>query len=601
MDKDLRDKHIQLILKQMKEAGLDAYIIPGSDPHQSEYLAEHWKFREWISGFTGSAGTVVLTPKFSGLWTDSRYFLQAEEQLDGCAIQLVKLRIPHTPEYIDWLKETLAPGSIVGLDSRFFSVSLIRHLIDTLAESGIQLETAADLISQIWTNRTPLPMNPVFEHPVRFAGASRIEKLQKVREELRKQDSDYLIITPLDEIAWLYNLRGDDIPFCPVFIAYALVGQNDAILFIDQKKVTEEVASGLTADGIRLEAYDQVERTLLTIPEGSIVALAPEKTNGALFEAIASRAFIREGMNFTTALKAIKNDTEIANLKEVMIRDGVAWVNTLYDISDKLAHREILTEIGIARSIAHFRSLQEDYRGESFHPISSFGHHGAVVHYSVTDETSIQAGPVGVYLLDSGGQYLGGTTDTTRTIAMGTPTPEQKRDFTLALKGTLGLSMARFPSGTRGYQLDILARLPLWKEGYNYGHGTGHGVGSFLNVHEGPQTIGTSASGYMQVTLDPGMVVTVEPGFYVEGSHGVRTENMILVAPDLNTPFGTFYRFETLTLVPINRELIDTALLSSDEISWIDNYHKTVREKLTPRLEEPVRKWLEDATEALKR
>ncbi|MFO7616924.1 MAG: aminopeptidase P family N-terminal domain-containing protein, partial [Bacteroidales bacterium] len=507
--------------------------------------------------------------------------------------------VPHTPEYINWLKETLSPGSIVGLDSRFFSVALIRHIKDSLADSGIRLDTSASLLAEVWRDRPGLPTGPVFDHPVGYAGHSREEKLSLVRSALENQNSDYLFITPLDEVAWLFNLRGNDIPFCPLFIAYALVGLNEAILFVHPGKIPVELANRMVSEGIRLADYDRCEEVLLQIPEGSTVSLAPEKTNGAVYETIASRAFIREGMNITTALKAVKNATEIARLKEVMIRDGVAWVKTLQEIDHKLAQGEELTEIGIARRIAYFRSLEEDYQGESFHPISSFGPHGAVVHYSVTDETSIQVGPVGIYLLDSGGQFTGGTTDTTRTVVLGEPTPEQQRDFTLALKGTLGVSMLRFPAGTRGYQIDVLARLALWNEGRNYGHGTGHGVGFFLNVHEGPQTIGASASGYMQVTLEPGMVTTVEPGFYVEGAYGVRTENMTLVVPDIETPYGTFYRFETLTLVPIDRRLIDMALLTSSELDWLNRYHLTVRRWLVPRLEEPVRHWLERATEPL--
>jgi Xaa-Pro aminopeptidase len=592
-------ENIELILRLMDKAGLDAYIIPGSDPHQSEYLPEHWKFREWISGFTGTAGIVVLTMSFCGLWTDSRYFLQAEKQLEGCPIQLVRLQIPHTPEYINWLKKNLSPGSTVGLDSRFFSIALIRHIKDSLADAGIRLDTSADLMTAVWENRPALPPGPVFDHPVGYAGLSRREKINRVRSELEKQSADYLFISPLDEIAWLFNLRGNDIPFCPVFIAYALVGLDEATLFVHPGKIPEAIAAKLASDGIRVEQYDSVEQVLLQIPEGSTVSLAPEKTNGAVYATIASRAFIREGMNITTGLKAIKSATEVARLKEVMIRDGVAWVKTLHEIDDALAHNEKLTEIGIARRIAYYRSLEEDYQGESFHPISSFGPHGAVVHYSVTDESSIQAGPVGIYLLDSGGQFTGGTTDTTRTIAMGAPTAEQKRDFTLALKGTLGISLLRFPAGTRGYQIDVLARLALWNEGRNYGHGTGHGVGFFLNVHEGPQTIGASASGYMQVTLEPGMVTTVEPGFYVEGAYGVRTENMTLVIPDIETTYGTFYRFETLTLVPIDRRLIDSGLLTPAETAWINQYHEAVRHQLAPRLEEPARRWLEAATQPI--
>ena len=575
---------------------LDGYIVPFTDPHQSEYIPEHWKFREWISGFTGSAGVVVITRRFAGLWTDSRYFLQAEQELQGSEIQLVKLKIPHTPEYIGWLKENLPAGSMVGLDNRYFPASLIRSFTGSLQTSGITLTAGIDLLTPLWTNRPGLPGNPVYDHPVVFCGTSRKEKIHQVREKLIEEKSDYQFIAPLDEIAWLFNLRGSDVDYCPVFVAFAIVGLTDCHLFADLSAFPYSLLTNLRNDGITVRDYSDILHWISEIPQERVCCLASDKTTGSLFEALSSHTRIIDGMNVTTALKAIKNPVEISGLKKVMIRDGIAWVKTLYWIQDAILRGDPLTEISVARRIASLRAEQEGYKGESFHPISSFGPHGAVVHYGVTEGSSVPLEPAGIYLLDCGGQFLDGTTDTTRTITLGQPTPEQKTDFTLALKGTLGVSMLRFPKGTKGYQIDILARMALWQEGKNYGHGTGHGVGFFLNVHEGPQTIGTSASGYLNVTLDPGMVTTVEPAIYKDGEYGMRTENMTLVVPDRETVYGTFYRFETLTLVPIDRNLIDTGLLTPPEIKWINDYHELVRNQLGDHLNPQEREWLRNAT-----
>lgn len=580
----------------MEVKGLDAYIVPFTDPHQSEYIPEHWKFRQWISGFSGSAGVVVITRRFAGLWTDSRYFLQAEQELQGSGIQLVKLRIPHTPEYIGWLQENLPAGSVVGLDNRYFPASLIRSFSGSLQSSGINLIPGIDLLTSLWTQRPGLPGNPVYEHPVAYCGTGRKEKIHQVREILIKVKADYQFIAPLDEIAWLFNLRGSDVDYCPVFVAYAVVGLADCHLFADLNAFPDPLLTTLQQDGITVRDYSDILSWIEGIPQGSVCCAASDKTTGSIFVALSSRASIIDGMNSTTALKAIKNPVEVSCLKKVMVLDGTAWVKTLHWLQGALQRGDQLTELSVAQKIAHFRAEQEGYKGESFHPISSFGPHGAVVHYSVTEESSVPLEPEGIYLLDCGGQFLGGTTDTTRTIALGVPTPGQKTDFTLALKGTLGVSMLRFPKGTKGYQVDILARMTLWQEGKNYGHGTGHGVGFFLNVHEGPQTIGTSASGYLNVILDPGMVTTVEPAIYKEGEYGMRTENMTLVVPDRETAYGTFYRFETLTLVPVDRNLIDISLLSPAEIKWIDDYHGHVWDQLRDHLSPDERQWLRNAT-----
>ena len=587
---------IKAVRERMVQEGLDAYIVPFTDPHQSEYIPAHFKFREWISGFTGSAGVVVITLDFAGLWTDSRYFLQAGEQLRGSGIELVRLNVPHTPEYIDWLIDALSPGSKAALDGRFFPASLLRSFTGLLGASGIELVTNSDLLSTLWNNLPPLPGRPIEEYPLEYAGTDRSQKIALVRQELAAKQADYLFIAPLDEIAWLFNLRGSDVDFSPVFVAFAVIGLEEALLFAEITAITDTLRDKLTQEGVTLRSYSDLYPWLESLPQGFSFLLAPEKTTGAAYSLIASKARILEGMNPTTFLKAIRNETEIEALKAVMIKDGIAWVNTLCWIDQCIRTGEPLTELSVARQIAANRARQNGYRGESFHPISSYHHHGAVVHYSVTEESSIPLQPHGIYLLDSGGQFLGGTTDTTRTITLGKPTREQQADFTLALKGTLGVSMLRFPKGTRGYQIDVLARNALWQAGKNYGHGTGHGVGSYLNVHEGPQSMGTSASGYLQVTLDPGMILTIEPAVYVEGEYGMRTENMLLIIPDSETSYGTFYRFETLTWVPIDRNLIDVTLLSPAEKSWIDGYHQAVWETLAQELDGDVREWLRRAT-----
>ncbi len=599
MSKDSRNETLAKIREGMSEVGLAALIVPYSDPHQSEYIPAHWKFREWITGFTGSAGIVVITREFAGLWTDSRYFQQAETELLGSEFHLVKLIIPHTPEHIDWLKINLEKESVVGLDSRFFPFSMLTYYQDSLLSAGITLNPEVDLLTQMWTSRPALPCNLVFEHLIGFAGASRRQKINAVQERLIETCSDYQFISPLDEVAWLFNLRGSDVDYCPVFVGYGLVGKTEAILFANTESISPALMKTLQSDGVVVAEYTQLEEWINKIPPGSTVCLAPEKVSGALHDLFAKRAVILEGMNSTTALKSIKNATESEGLRKALIRDGVAWVNTIYWIQKELKSGKGLTEIDVARRIARFRSLQDHYMGESFHPISSYGYHGAIVHYSVTEESSIPLKPEGTFLLDSGGQFLDGTTDTTRTIALGPTTTGQRTDFTLALKGTLALSMLTFPKGTKGYQVDVLSRMALWKYGKNYGHGTGHGVGLFLNVHEGPQTIGTSASGYPNVTLEPGMVTTIEPAIYKDGEYGMRTENMTLVVPRTETGYGTFYGFETLTVVPIDRNLMDISLLTTDEIEWINNYHERVRETLSPLLDKDEKEWLFLATKPL--
>lgn len=587
------------VRKLMINRGLDGYIIPASDPHQNEYIPSCWQFRSWLSGFTGSAGTVVITAGVAGLWTDSRYFIQAEKQLEGSGLELFKLKTPHTPEHIPWLASSLPSNSTVGIDDRFFSGALVQYIRDVLNAAGHQLVTGMDLMSPVWIDQPPVPVNPVYIHEIEFAGLSVKDKIGKVQAGMQELNADYHLITTLDDIAWLLNLRGSDIPFCPFFISYCIVTSSHIHLFINREKIPVSIAAALTRDHVLIHPYEAIQEFLQKLPKGSTVLLSPEKVNHALMESISRDVKILHAMNITTGLKAIKNPVEIEGLKRVMVKDGTAWVKTLHWIHQRIHSGNMESEWSVALKIAEYRSALPGYRGESFHPIASYGWHGAVVHYSVSPAESLELLPEGIFLLDTGGHYSDGTTDTTRTIALSTPDEQQKSDFTRALKGTLAVSMLRFPKGTKGHQMDILARKSLWDTGLNYGHGTGHGVGFFGSVHEGPQAIGTSASGYQNITFEPGMVTTVEPAVYREGKYGMRTENMTLVVDDMENEYGTFYRFETLTLAPVDRRLIDRNLLTPAELDWINAYHRRVYMELADYLTTEEQIWLKAATEPL--
>jgi Xaa-Pro aminopeptidase len=594
-----RQSKLGEIKNLMTNQGLGAYIIPASDPHQNEYIPPCWQYRSWLSGFTGSAGTIVITSEVVGLWTDSRYFIQAEKQILGSGIELFKLKTPHTPEHIPWLASNLPANSKIGIDDRFFSIGMVQYMKETLISAGHELITGIDLLSTLWIDQPSMPTNPVFIHEMEFAGLSRKDKINRVVEELRRTGADHLLITTLDDIAWLLNLRGHDISFCPFFISFCIVSTNQTILFINQEKVPFEIVEVLANDQVFLQPYESITDYLKGLPENSTIHYSPEKVNHALSQSIPLTVRHSKGMAITTLLKSIKNSTEIEGLKRVMVKDGIAWVKTLYWIDNQNKIGNTISEWSIAQKIADFRSEQRDYQGESFHPISSYGWHGAIVHYSVTPEESLDLNPDGIYLLDSGGHFKDGTTDTTRTIALSDPDEVQKNDFTRALKGTLGISMLRFPKGTKGFQIDVLARKALWDAGLNYGHGTGHGVGFFLSVHEGPQTIGTSASGYINVSLEPGMITTVEPAIYREGQYGMRTENMTIVVQDIENEYGSFYRFETLTLAPIDRKLIDKKLLTPEELDWLDSYHQKVYNHLVDHLTVEEQIWLKEATDKI--
>ncbi len=589
------NQRIEALRNKLTEYELDAFIIPSTDPHMGEYVPDHWAERAWISGFTGSAGTAVITKDFAGLWTDSRYFIQAKQQLSNSVMELVELKIPHTPEHIDWLVENLNKNARVGINGNMVSSSMVQYMKEKFAISDITLHDNLNPIEQIWIDRPPLPDNTIFEHATKYAGKSRHTKLCELRDLMLKDNVSHHLICGLDEIAWLLNLRGTDVQFNPLFVSYLLVDQEKAILYISRQKITSAVFKKLEQGNIMVHAYGAIFRDLEKLSPEVILKIDAAKTNQAIVNSIPKNIKIKDGMGYVTSMKAIKNETEIDGLRNVMIKDGVAWVKFLHWLETNIGDEQI-NEFTAASKLDEFRAEEENYMGPSFHPISSFGANGAIVHYAVSKETAADLKPEGIYLCDTGGQYLDGTTDTTRTISLGSPTTLQRMDFTLALKGTIAISMLRFPVGTKGYQIDVLARKALWDYGLNFGHGTGHGVGFFLNVHEGPQTIGTGASGNMQTAFTPGMVTTVEPAIYRDGSYGMRTENMTLCVPDISSEYGDFLCFETLTLAPIDISLIEISLMTHEEIHWLNTYHLTVRERLTPYLNTAQKYWLYEKT-----
>lgn len=580
---------LQQLRATMKVQGLAAYIIPSADPHQSEYVADHWKSRAWVSEFTGSAATAVVTDSHAGLWTDSRYYIQAETQLKDTGFELFKAGLPQTPEWLDWLKGEMPQGSKVGLDGRLFSVGQIRRMVKQFKEKKIELVTNVDLIEKCWKDRPPLPQAPVFEHEVAFAGATRQEKLKTVRAKMEK--ADYYLVSTLDDVAWLFNLRGRDVDCNPVFYAFAVVGKDMAWLFIETAKLPEQIKLRLSEDGILVKPYDALEGFLANIAEGQMVLLDLASVNNQHFSAV-KPSCVREGENIVAELKAIKNPTEIALLKKTMARDGAALVRIFRWLEAELTRRPV-PEAEVAERLTAFRSELPNYFGDSFDAIVGYNGNGAIVHYRPEYGTCANIEPSGILLLDSGGQYTDGTTDITRTIALSAPTAFQKTDFTLVLKGVLGLSMARFPKGTNGIQLDTLARSPIWQHYVNFGHGVGHGVGFFLNVHEGPHGFSPLASSPRSgKALEPGTVTSNEPGIYRAGQHGIRTENLILCVEDLDTEFGKFYRFETLTLFPIDLNLVDKEMLTVAECNWLNAYHEECFEKISPHLNEEEIDWL---------
>lgn len=586
-------ERIASLREAMKDKNIDAFIIPSSDPHLSEYPADRWKSREWISGFDGSAGTVVVTANKAGLWTDSRYFLQASAQLEGSGIELYKMALPETPTIENFLLHELQSGQTVGMDGQTYSVADTARLEKTLARKEIKLETSCDLIDGIWKDRPAIPGNPLFEMPVELSGKSIQEKLDEINNRLRKEGADCLILAALDEVAWTFNIRGTDVTYNPVVISYAFVSEDESVLFIDPKKITAEVAANLKKEGIKLADYTMIHKYLSRLPETSRVFIDPAKTNISLYNALPKGCTIVEGITPANHLKSIKNETEIKGFRNAVVKDGIALTRFYIWLEQQLAAGNKVTEISASEKLTALRAEQPQYIMDSFGTICGYGPHGAIVHYSATPETDAELKPEGLLLIDSGAQYLDGTTDITRTITLGKPTEQMMKDFTRVLKGTISLAKCKFPAGARGSQIDILARKALWDAGINYLHGTGHGIGHCLNVHEGPQSIRMEEN---PVTLKPGMVISDEPAMYRSGEYGIRTENIIVVRDDSETEFGKFYGFDTLTLCYIDTRLIIVPMLSVRERAWINKYHQMVYELLSPHLNEDEKDWLKEKT-----
>ena len=573
---------------------IKAFIIPSTDPHLSEYVAPHWMSREWISGFTGSAGTVVVLMNEAGLWTDSRYFLQAAKELEGSGITLYKEMLPETPSITKYLSQKLKPGESVSIDGKMFSVQQVEQMKEELAAYSLQVDLFGDPLKRIWKDRPSIPNSPAFVYDIEYAGKSCEEKVAAIRAELTKKGAYALFLSALDEIAWTLNLRGNDVHCNPVVVSYLLITQDDVIYFISPEKVTKEVNEYLKEQHVKLKNYDEVETYLNTFT-GRNILIDPKKTNFAIYSAINPKCNIIRGESPVALLKAIRNEQEIAGIHAAMQRDGVALVKFLKWLEEAVPSGKE-TELSVDRKLHEFRAAQPLYMGESFDTIAVYKEHGAIVHYSATPESDVPLQPKGFLLLDSGAQYLDGTTDITRTIALGELTEEEKTDYTLILKGHIALAMAKFPVGTRGAQLDVLARMPIWKYGMNFLHGTGHGVGHFLSVHEGPQSIRMNEN---PVVLQPGMVTSNEPGVYKAGSHGIRTENLTLVCKDKEGMFGDYLKFETITLCPICKKGIIKEMLTNEEIEWLNNYHQIVYEKLSPNLNEEEKVWLQEATASI--
>lgn len=573
---------------------IKAFIIPSTDPHLSEYVAPHWMSRQWISGFTGSAGTVVVTMDKAGLWTDSRYFLQAAQQLEGSGITLYKEMLPETPSITEFLHENLKPGESVSIDGKMFSVQQVEQMKEELAAFNLQVDIYGDPLKEIWKDRPAIPDAPAYVYDIMYAGKSCKDKVAAIREELKKKRIHAVFLSALDEIAWTLNLRGSDVHCNPVVVSYLLITQDEVIYFISPEKVSPEVKAYLKEQQVSLKGYDEVESTLAAFT-GKNILIDPKKTNYAIYSAIRPECTVVRGDSPVALLKAVRNEQEIAGIHAAMQRDGVALVKFLKWLEESVPSGQE-TELSVDKKLHEFRAEQALYMGESFDTIAGYKEHGAIVHYSATPESDATLRPEGFLLLDSGAQYLDGTTDITRTIALGELTEEEKTDYTLILKGHIALAMAKFPAGTRGAQLDVLARMPIWSRGMNFLHGTGHGVGHFLSVHEGPQSIRMNEN---PVVLQPGMVTSNEPGVYKAGSHGIRTENLTLVCKDREGMFGDYLKFETITLCPICKKGILKELLTEDESKWLNEYHRTVYEKLSPNLNDEEVVWLREATSSI--
>jgi Xaa-Pro aminopeptidase len=582
------------IRKQMKADQVSAYIIPSADPHISEYLPKHYKCIPFTSGFTGSAGTLVITADFAGLWTDFRYFEQAPEQLAGSGFELVKQKVQHAPEYIQWLIGKLDKGAVVATDEKLLSVLLGDTITQAFTAKGIQLQSK-DYLSPIWENRPALPADAAFLIEDKHIGQSVAGKLAQVRESMSALMADFHLVSSLDDMAWLFNIRGKDVNYNPVVLSFALISQDHATLFINPDKLTEEEKATLLKSGVEVLPYEGIERALTLLPANSSILIDPKRNCFAYAKLIPATVKLIKETNPSTNLKAVKNSTELENTREAMLKDGVAITQFLKWLEDHIGNTTI-TELSAAAQLRTYRAAQEGFIGDSFNTISAYREHGALPHYGASEESNAVVKAESLFLVDSGGQYFYGTTDITRTIPMGTTTEQEEIDYTLVLKGMIDGCKAIFPKGTCGYQIDAITRKPLWEHGRNYGHGTGHGVGYFLNVHEGPQVFNPTN---VPVAIELGMITSIEPGIYRPGRHGIRIENLVQTIPVEENEFNEFYGFETLTIAPISTKIVRKDLLENSQIDWLNSYNAMVFDKLSVRLSAEEADWLKEATKAI--
>ncbi|MCR8930303.1 MULTISPECIES: aminopeptidase P family protein [unclassified Pseudomonas] len=581
----------------MRREGIHALLVPSADPHLSEYLPGYWQGRQWLSGFHGSVGTLIVTADFAGVWADSRYWEQATKELKGSGIELVKLQ-PGQPSPLDWLAEQTPQGGVVAVDGAVMAVASARTLSSKLEARGARLRTDIDLLQQVWSDRPSLPNAPIYQHLPPQATVSRGEKLARLRETLQERGADWYFIATLDDIAWLFNLRGGDVSFNPVFVSFALINQQQATLFVALSKVDADLRAVLEQEGVTLRDYSEVAAALRDIPAGASLLVDPARVTTGLLDNLDSEVTLVEGLNPTTLAKSQKSEADAQHIRRAMEQDGAAlceffaWLESAWG-------RERITELTIDEKLTAARERRPDYVTLSFNTIAAFNANGAMPHYHATEEEHAVIEGDGLLLIDSGGQYLGGTTDITRMVPVGTPTEEQKRDCTRVLKGVIALSRARFPKGILSPLLDAIARAPIWADNVDYGHGTGHGVGYFLNVHEGPQVIAYQAAATPQTAMQPGMITSIEPGTYRPGRWGVRIENLAMNREAGSSEFGEFLEFETLTLCPIDTRCLLPALLTQDEKQWFNGYHAEVRERLSPLLEGAALEWLNTRTAAI--
>ncbi len=588
---------IDLLRAALRRHGVDACLVPSADPHLSEYLPEHWQARQWLSGFTGSMGTLVVTTDFAGVWADSRYWVQAEAELAGTGITLMRIPTGNNTQHVDWLAANLPEGGSLAVDGSSLGLAAAQQLRAAFGARAITLRADLDLVAEVWSDRPALPAAPVYEHLPPHAATSRADKLAGVRAAMAAHGAGWHFLSTLDDIAWLFNLRGSDVSYNPVFIAHALIGADTATLFVGGGKVPAALAERLATDGVVLAPYDAAPAALAALPADATLLLDPRRVTLGLREKGAEGVRVVEAINPSTLAKSRKTAAEAAHVREAMAQDGAALAE-FFAWFESAIGRETITELTVDEKLTAARARRPGFVSASFGTIAAWNANGAMPHYHATDASHATIAGDGLLLIDSGGQYLGGTTDITRVVAVGTTSAAQKRDFTLVLKGMISLSRAKFPRGTLSPALDALARAPIWAEGIEYGHGTGHGVGYFMNVHEGPQSI-SKAIPNADMAMEPGMITSNEPGIYRPGQWGVRIENLLLNVEAGSTEFGDFLAFETLTLCPIDTRCIDRGLLRDDEVSWLNAYHATVRERVAPLVTGAALAWLEANTQAI--